>query len=122
MNTRRLQTERGIDLLAQALKANIPEAGWSVTWREYKPQRSLEQNAKWHAMVAELAAESGNTPECMKEYLKATIGLVLPLTTPDGEIKHVPKPTHRYKVGEMADLIHRTYEWGAAEMGYIFRE
>lgn len=38
-----------------------------------KPNRTLDQNDKWHAMLKELARSSGYTPDEMKAIIKQSI-------------------------------------------------
>ena len=52
-----------------------PERKWRVTVAEYKANRSLEQNALFHALIADIATFSGDTPQRTKEAIKAQLGL-----------------------------------------------
>ena len=97
----------------------LGEHGLLVEWQSFKSKRSLEQNSMFHAMIGEFAAFTGSTPMAMKEHIKDEVGLKIPIELPDGSIKEVNKPTHRYKVNEMCDLVTR-FEAFAAEWGYMF--
>jgi hypothetical protein len=80
------------------------ERKWRVTVAEYKANRSLEQNALFHALIADIATFSGDTPQRTKEAIKAQLGLQV-VSKITGLA--FPKPTHEYTVDEMADLCTR---------------
>jgi hypothetical protein len=84
---------------------SLPESRkWRVTVAEYKANRSLEQNALFHSLVADIANFSGDTPERTKEAIKAQLGLQI-VSKATGQ--SCPKPTHEYSVDEMSDLCTR---------------
>lgn len=90
---------------------------WTVTIAPYRKKRSLEQNSMFHALAAELAEHTGESPARMKDILKAECGLweVSKITG-----KEYPKPTSEYSTAEMSDLCDRIWSW-AADFGIPLR-
>lgn len=68
--------------------------------REWKPRRSLSQNAIWHAIIGRIAHETGNDADGVKAYLKESYGLKERVF---GEL--VTKPSHRYDISEWPMLM-----------------
>lgn len=79
-----------------------------------KPNRSLDQNDKWHAQVTELAQASGYTPEEMKCIIKQAItntGLLIMVITKEtakGMVYTQMLSSRDLKVDEMSLLIEFT--------------
>lgn len=79
-----------------------------------KPNRSLDQNDKWHSQVSELAQASGYTPEEMKCIIKQAItntGLLIMVITKEtakGMVYTQMLSSRDLKVDEMSLLIEFT--------------
>ncbi len=95
-------------------------APYTVSFVPFKRPRSLDQNAKLHAMLRDLSMHTGYTEKMMKELVKAQFG---PLTTIQvgGKSRAFPKETSEYSVDEMSDLIEHIYKLGA-EIGCQFTQ
>ena len=79
-------------------------------------RRSLNQNSLFHKHVAEIAAETGNDNDTVKEALKA---MFLPPRFVDmaGQSIEVRRSTAALSVAEMAEFMARVQGWAAGE-GY----
>ena len=81
-----------------------------ITIERYTARRSLEQNAKWHAMVGDIAEHTGDSVASVKSDVKAYL-------CPEVESKVTgkmrPKDTHELSTPEFMDLIEATYALGA---------
>ena len=84
--------------------------------REWKPRRSLPQNAIWHAIIGRIARETGNDADGVKAYLKEQYGLKERIF---GEL--VTKPSHRYTIDEWPALMEPTIAL-AGEYGVDIRD
>jgi hypothetical protein len=47
-----------------------PDKPWRISVTAHKSKRSLEQNDRFHALIAEIANATGNSPRWMKEWAK----------------------------------------------------
>ena len=79
--------------------------------------RTLEQNKKFHAMVQDLSKHTGVTPWKLKELIKWQLGLTMPLHGIT-----IVKPTSKYEVEEMSDLIMEVRAWANTDLNYTFLE
>lgn len=84
--------------------------------REWKPRRSLPQNAIWHAIIGRIANETGNAAEDVKQYVKESYGLKERIF---GQL--VTKPSHRYTIDEWPMLMEPTIAL-AGEYGVDIRD
>lgn len=86
--------------------------------KPWKRPRTLEQNAKLHAMFRDLAVHTGHTEADIKEYMKLTFGpsktvVLAPDARGPRHGRRMPKGTSEYSVDELAEMIERTYQVGA---------
>ena len=110
---------KGMDQLRQVatLIASLnPNKRWAVSISEHRERRSLEQNDRFHALIASVATETGNDPGAVKEFAKQEWGPKLSLTI-DGVVRTVPKPSRAYNVAEMSEVMDRFEAWAAIEYG-----
>lgn len=103
------------NLAALVAKLN-PDKAWAVTISEAKSRRSLEQNDRFHALIAAIATETGNDPKFLKEWAKEEFGPVMSAEV-GGKYYEVPKPSHAYDVAEMGEVMDRLEAWAATELG-----
>ena len=89
---------------AQAVLAITEKPLIEVIIRRHKTRRTLPQNDRWHAMINDLAAFTGQDAYEIKGYIKGLMG-----------IKH----TADMDKMPFSDLIERTYALGA-ELGYTW--
>ena len=87
-------------------KELLRKGPFTVTITEYKTQRSLEQNAFYHVLVANMAIEAGYTPAQMKENLK--IFNPTENYTVKGKTKTRVKGTSECTVKEMTEVLEKT--------------
>lgn len=110
---------RGADQLANAagvIARLSPAKVWRVSIAQYRSRRSLEQNDRFHKLIALLAEETGDSPKRLKEWVKAEFGPMVAVEV-GGKIHEVPKPSHDYEVGEMSAVMDRFEAWCGSEMG-----
>lgn len=88
--------------------------------KRYKPPRSMPQNAKFHAMIRELATELGYSEDELKDYFKCTFG-PQKIISVLGEEKRIPLSTTEYNKAQMTDLIGHVERVGA-ELGFRFSD
>jgi hypothetical protein len=84
---------------------------WKVTIERIDSTRTLDQNAKWRAMVRDIAEHTGEDPDRMHEVLLAERFGTERVELGNG--KHMDRPARRSSEltkQEMADLI----TWGQA--------
>lgn len=89
---------------------------WEVSLRPWKAKRTDEQNALFHALIQQIATETGNDPAAVKDYLKTEFGPKRAVKV-HGEVRMVPKGSSDYDVGEMSEMIDRARAWAANEYG-----
>ena len=90
----------------------------TIEIKRFKPQRSLPQNAKLHAMIRELALEIGYSEDDLKDYFKSCFGPKKIVRLMDEE-RLIPMSTTEYNRVEMADMIGHVERIGA-ELGFRF--
>lgn len=93
------------------------------------PERTMPQNAIFHAKINEIAAETGEDRNTIKSIVKdfamsrgypyRTDESGNPVTTKDGQL--VPKPTSKATIEEMTVLIDALYEWAFENDIYLAR-
>jgi hypothetical protein len=74
---------------------------YNVEIREWRPRRSLNQNALFHALCAEISRLTGMDRELVKQGIKEVYGP----KTPGLHGRMMVKPSHLCDKLEMADLI-----------------
>jgi len=105
----------------------IRSTGWpvAVTVEPHKASRSVEQNARYWALLTEISQQAPSamagewhSPEVWHEYCaKRFLGMKA------GPFGHgVRKRTSRLKVGEFADYMTEVEAWAATELGVQFSE
>jgi hypothetical protein len=92
----------------------------TLTLTKFRRPRTLEQNAKLHAMFRELAEHVGETEHFVKEYMKAEFGpkrvvkfKVLQTNVMAEKARAVPMSTSDYTVDQLNEMIERVYQCGA---------
>ena len=91
-----------------------------VTVKPFQRDRSLDQNAKVHSMIREMAGFTGHSEAQMKDILKAELGPTVPLKVGSRKL-WAPKPTSEYTVAEMSQFVEDIYRIGA-EVGHVWQE
>ena len=129
MNRYVLKDKSILDRLINVL-TNLPitEKPWEVIIQEYKPKRTLEQNAKWHAMIRDLAQELGYDPKQMKNIVKDELGYSRKFEyswidsngNKKTEVSKLYARTSKMKIDQLNTLIEQTYQL-AAEQGVILQ-
>lgn len=89
---------------------------FEVTVAPFKERHTSGQRAKWHAMITEIARDTGNDPDDVKEYLKDTFGPKSEVVI-GGVHRAVAKPSSHYNLEEYSEMIDRTAAWAAQELG-----
>jgi len=85
----------------------------------YSPPRTQAQNAKLHAMLAELAEALGYAREELKDTIKEQYGPRVTRKLADTEVS-VPKGISEYSRQEASDMIEKLH-YIAAECGITLR-
>jgi len=93
-----------------------PDKIWRVSITQHKSRRSLEQNDRFHKLIALLADETGESPKRLKEWVKAEFGPMVVIEV-CGAVKTIPKPSHEYTVEEMSAVMDRFEAWCGSEIG-----
>lgn len=96
----------------------------TMSLREFHRPRTLDQNARIHAMFRDLAEHTGYTEGEIKDYFKSEFGprMTLDLRSDNQDRSaYIPKGTSRYTVQECQAMIERIYQVGA-ECGCVFSE
>ena len=89
-----------------------------IECRLYRPPRTLPQNAKFHAMVGELANHFGYSSSELKDWLKHEYGPKKFFRFGSHE-KLIPKSTAEYSKLEMVEMIDQV-DRIAIENGFTF--
>jgi|TARA_B110000438_G_scaffold240857_1_gene239725 hypothetical protein len=78
-----------------------------VIVRPYKHSRSIEQNSKWNAICRDIASETGNTVNEIRDYCKQEF---LPYSTYEfmGVVQQRTVSTTELNTEQMTELITRT--------------
>lgn len=91
---------------------------WQITLKRFKRDRTLDQNAKAHAMIRDLALHTGYTESQMKDIVKTEFAPVKSVMI-GSRICNMPMGTSEMNVSEMAEFIEHLYQLGA-EIGCGF--
>jgi len=85
------------------------DKAWSVEIKQYRKKRTLDQNARFHAMCSELGQTVGYTCEEMKRAVKHEIGAYEIVTSKVGKVARYESSADwdRLKMGTAIDLLHR---------------
>lgn len=96
-----------------------------IDWKEYKPERSLDQNALFHVWCRQMAkfftdnSEHDYPEEWVKTRMKRKFGIIDSLPDPQsGELIPSLRSTKGYTQGEMFHFMQAIDAY-AAEMGII---
>lgn len=94
----------------------------AITVAPHKQKRSTDQNAKLHAMIADLAAHAWidgrqYDEETWKEYIRCKFIGTEEVDLPDGRRTMRGLPTSSLSVEEFANLITQVQAWAASELG-----
>lgn len=89
-----------------------------VEIKPYVKKRSLDQNSLLHMWIGEIASQTGNEPETVKEYLREKY--IQPVFTewkcPETGLyrpKAVPRSTTTLNVSEMSEFLNRIDAWAS---------
>ena len=109
----------------QRLMAHISglsqDKSWDVDIRLHRNKRNLEQNAKFHALVSEIAEHiEGVDSATLKKVIKDLFFYVD--IDFNGKQHRIHRETHKATMEEMAELITEVEAWAASEMGIMLRE
>jgi len=117
----RTHVVRGPEQLAQVAKLVSqlsPDKPWRIQIGPHRSKRSGEQNDRFHALVAEVAKETGNDPGWLKEWAKREFGPFVTMMIGEFQVS-VPKPSSQYDTAEMSDVMERFSAWAASELGIM---
>lgn len=92
-----------------------PKQLWEVTIAPFRARHTSGQRAKWHAQISEIARETGNDPDDVKEFLKNEFGPKKEVVIA-GETRLVPRGSASYNAEEYSEMIDRTSAWAAGEL------
>lgn len=112
---------RGREQLSQvsAIVSQLsPDKPWRISITPYKAKRSLEQNDRFHKLIALLAEETGEDPRRLKEWAKGEFGPMVTIQVGESH-KTIPKPSREYSVEEMSTVMDRFEAFCAREMGVM---
>ncbi len=98
----------------------VPGKPYEVWCRPFKRRRSIDQNAKMHVMIRELARHVGHSEGELKDYLKEEYG-PKEKRTMFGRTYVGPKSTADYNVEEASEIIEILHMLGA-EVGCGFQD
>ncbi len=98
----------------------IFEKPYLIEIKPYKPPRTLPQNARFHAMINELAKEIGYSASDLKDWLKLEYGPKKYFVF-QGIEKDIPMSTADYNKVQMIDMIGHLERIGA-EIGFVFSD
>jgi hypothetical protein len=99
---RRVTISRFVDAAAR-----LPDGNYDLIIRDRREKRTLPQNAILHAIINDVANETGNDPRKLKEDFKKTLGLTEVIVGADGKEREIPKPTEDYTPEEMSAFLTR---------------
>lgn len=105
-----------LDETARLVAGLNPEKVWSVTVSQFHGKRTLEQNDRFHAIIAAVAQETGNDPSALKAWAKQEWGPRLEVKVGERTVM-VPKSSADFTVAEMAEVMDRFEAWAATEWG-----
>lgn len=115
------QVERFVDAVQEAVVEH--ENGGDlheVLIRPYKSKRSLEANAKLHALLASIASFTGDDMESTKLQMKSLF--LIPKAThklPSGDKYVVFPSTADFNVSEMSEFIEKVQAFAISELGFV---
>ena len=112
-------TARGVEQLrdmAERVRLLNPLKPWRITIAPYRETRSLEANDRFHALIAEIASDTGNDPKWLKEWVKDEFGPRISVEVA-GKVHSVPKPSRNYTVEEMTEVMTRLEAFASSELG-----
>ena len=84
-----------------------------VRVEEYKPARSLSQNAVLHQWFGEIAEHTGHSAEEIKQILKNEYGVQTFCTFELNRYYYIRQSTAKYTREEMATFMDRVQAWAA---------
>jgi hypothetical protein len=107
----------------------MAEAGkpLAVTVAEHKSKRSVEQNARLHALLTEVAAQAwvnGRqfSVEVWKEHYKRKFIGTEEIELPDGKVEERGISTTTLDVGGFSDLMTKIEEDATTQLGVVFAQ
>lgn len=100
--------------------AMAPGKPYEIYMKPFRRRRTLDQNAKMHAMIRTLALHLGYSESEMKNVLKSEYGPVVKVELGDRQVI-VPKSTADYDVAECGEMIEIINMVGA-ETGCAFED
>ncbi|MGI9293454.1 MAG: recombination protein NinB [Pseudomonadales bacterium] len=94
---------------------------YTISIKRFFRPRTLDQNAKFHAMISDIAQHIGyERPEYIKDYVKDAYGYRKTVVI-DGKPRSIPMSTADYNVDQFTNIIDRLYQLGA-ELGVEFQD
>lgn len=112
-------TQQIAHALEQFQAKMIPDRPYEVWMKPFRQRRSLDQNAKMHVMIRELAKHLGYSESELKDALKSEYGEKAVMHVGGREMT-VPKSTTDYDVKEAGEMIE-IIQMIAAETGCVFQ-
>jgi hypothetical protein len=104
-----------------SFKSNMVDGRpYEIQVKPFKRKRTLDQNAKMHVMMRELAAHIGYSDSEFKDFVKLEYGPKQVSRIGDKDYL-LPKSTRDYNVAECGEIIEILYML-AAECGHSFQE
>ncbi|MCG8434419.1 MAG: recombination protein NinB [Gammaproteobacteria bacterium] len=79
-------------------------AVYKVEIQPYVPNRSLEQNDKWHAVCGEIAKLTGNTQRAVEDFIKEEMGYYTEELI-FGKVRKVLESSAKWNKQKMSDAI-----------------
>ena len=113
-------TNKNLPALIEKLKQLDLTQKWVVTFKLWKSQRTLDQNARYWKLVTEFGEFCGYDKDEMHQEVGQRF-LSYEKTMPNGEIKTFTKSTKKLNTKEMAELQEHI-ERVANQQGFIFDE
>jgi len=93
---------------------------YTLTIQKFHRPRTLDQNAKIHAMIRDIALHTGYTESRMKDIVKAEFGPIA-VAKVGNRIVEAPEGTADYTIQEMSEFVEHMFVLGA-EIGVAFTE
>lgn len=115
-----VRTALDLQRFCAMVEAKLDGKPYTITVKRFHRPRTTDQNAKFHAMVRDLADHIGYSVAELKEIIKVEF---LPTVTGQiGELAYTrPMSTSDLTVQAMSELIEHVYELGA-QVDCVFQD
>lgn len=108
--------QKFVSQVVSKLGDNLSDKPWTVSIRRFYRIRTLNQNAKFHAMIHDIAEHIGyERPDDIKDYVKSEFGWKKTVKI-GSNIADIPMSTTEYNIEQFGFMIDRLYQLGA-ELG-----